>query len=153
MSAKPGCPEHLPRNPQAVAVGALVVARAWKYDASPHWVVPGFYLGSDDYGHWVHQPAGSLVSRPGTAHLAACDALCLFPSEGQWIATLYDDPDEDFDVYIDLAGGIGWQQMKRGAIRAESRRLLDAVRADAAPFTAEHRRHWLERARTLQRVG
>ncbi|MER8027200.1 DUF402 domain-containing protein [Glutamicibacter protophormiae] len=197
MSAKPGCPEHLPRNPQAVAVGALVVARAWKYNASPHWVVPGFYLGSDDYGHWVHQPAGSLVSRPGTAHLAACDALCLFPSEGQWIATLYDDPDEDFDVYIDLAGGIGWQQMKRGAwevnsidldldvirshsrgtflddedefeqhrlemgypevlqrsIRAESRRLLDAVRADAAPFTAEHRRHWLERARTLQRVG
>ena len=48
---------------------------------------------------------------------------------------------------------MGYPEALQRSIRAESRRLLDAVRADAAPFTAEHRRHWLERARTLQRVG
>ncbi|MFJ2620881.1 DUF402 domain-containing protein [Glutamicibacter sp. NPDC087344] len=187
----------MPRNPAGVAPGALVVARAWKYDASPHWVVPGFYLGSDEYGHWVHQPAGSLVARPGTAHLAASDALCLFPSHGLWIATLYDDPNEDFDLYIDLADRIGWQEMKRGAwevnsidldldvirsrsrgtflddedefeqhrlsmgypealqqlIRAESATLLDAVRADQAPFSRGHRERWLQAAQKPPAAG
>jgi len=108
----------------------LVVARAWKYDSSPHWVVPGFYLGQDKYGHWLHQPAGALVARPGTAHLAASNALCLIPHSGQWIATLYADALEDFDVYIDLSSNIGWRRMKRGAWEVNSIDMdLDVIRS------------------------
>ncbi|GAA1413945.1 hypothetical protein AUR04nite_30430 [Glutamicibacter uratoxydans] len=130
MSAQLGCPAGLPREPENPQFGALVVARAWKYNGAAHWVVPGFYLGQDQYGHWIHQPAGSLIARPSTAHLAPCDALCLIPHEGQWVATLYNDPVEDFDVYIDLASSIGWQQMKRGAWEVNSIDLdLDVIRS------------------------
>lgn len=130
MSAVSGCPAGLPRSPEPIEFGALVVARAWKYDGTPHWVVPGFYLGQDEFGHWLHQPAGSLVSRPGTAHLAATAALCLIPHRGDWVATLYAEAAEDFDVYIDLSSSVGWQPMKRGAWEVNSIDLdLDVIRS------------------------
>ncbi len=113
MSALHNFPTDLPRNPETISFGALVVARAWKYNGLPHWVVPGFYLGEDEFGHWLHQPAGSLVARPGAAHLAQTHALCLIPHEGSWVATLYEDPREDFDVYIDLSHAIGWRPLSQ----------------------------------------
>ncbi|MGO2081577.1 MAG: DUF402 domain-containing protein [Glutamicibacter arilaitensis] len=130
MSAFTGVQAGLPRSPQAIDFGALVVARAWKFDGNPHWVVPGFYLGHDEYGHWLHQPAGSLVARPGTAHLAATSALCLIPHRGDWVATMYADAAEDFDVYVDLSTNIGWLQMKRGSWEVNSIDLdLDVIRS------------------------
>ncbi|MGP9032717.1 DUF402 domain-containing protein [Glutamicibacter mysorens] len=130
MSPVRGCPADLPRSPENIGFGALVVARAWKFDGSPHWVVPGFYLGQDEFGHWLHQPAGSLVARPGTAHLAATSALCLIPHRGDWIATMYSDAAEDFDVYIDLSSNVGWLQMKRDAWEVNSIDLdLDVIRS------------------------
>lgn len=130
MSVQHGYRTDLPREPEDPVFGALVVARAWKFNGAAHWVVPGFYLGQDEFGHWLHQPAGSLIARPSTAHLAPCDALCLIPHEGQWVATLYDDEAEDFDVYIDLASNIGWQKMKRGAWEVNSIDLdLDVIRS------------------------
>ncbi|TAP27596.1 MULTISPECIES: DUF402 domain-containing protein [Micrococcaceae] len=130
MSSVQACPQGLPRTPKVIATGELVVARAWKFDGTPHWVVPGFYLGQDEYGHWLHQPKGSLVARPGVAHLAQSDALCLIPHEGPWIATLYAQPTEDFDVYIDLSHQIGWQAMKSGGWEVNSIDLdLDVIRS------------------------
>lgn len=130
MSTVPGCPGDLPRSPRAISFGELVVARAWKYDKTPHWVVPGFYLGEDEHGHWLHQPKGSLVSRPGVAHLAQTDALCLIPHSGAWIATLYADQSEDFDVYIDLSHQIGWQKMKSDGWEVNSIDMdLDVIRS------------------------
>ncbi|WP_313814250.1 DUF402 domain-containing protein [Glutamicibacter sp.] len=130
MSVQLGYLTDLPREPDNPEFGALIVARAWKYNGASHWVVPGFYLGQDEFGHWIHQPAGSLIARPSTAHIAPCDALCLIPHEGQWVATLYNDEAEDFDVYIDLASNIGWQQMKRGAWEVNSIDLdLDVIRS------------------------
>ncbi|UYQ76311.1 YgaC family protein [Glutamicibacter sp. JL.03c] len=130
MSNLHGFPVDLPRNPEDISVGALVVARAWKYNGLPHWVVPGFYLGSDQYGHWLHQPAGSLVARPGAAHLARTNALCLIPLEGSWVATLYADPADDFDVYIDLSLGVGWRPLQQGGWEVNSVDLdLDVIRS------------------------
>lgn len=130
MSNLHGFPVDLPRNPEDISFGALVVARAWKYDGLPHWVVPGFYLGSDEHGHWLHQPAGSLVARPGAAHLAQTNALCLIPFEGSWVATLYADPADDFDVYIDLSHGIGWRPLQQGGWEVNSVDLdLDVIRS------------------------
>ncbi|WP_159609410.1 DUF402 domain-containing protein [Glutamicibacter sp. JC586] len=130
MTQIQGCPEGLPRSPREIPFGELVVARAWKYNRTPHWVVPGFYLGHDEHGHWLHQPSGSLVARPGVAHLAETDALCLIPHEGSWIATLYSDSAEDFDVYIDLSHQIGWQPMKSGGWEVNSIDLdLDVIRS------------------------
>ncbi|WP_286161031.1 DUF402 domain-containing protein [Arthrobacter sp. MYb213] len=130
MSAPMPFPTGLTRTPEPVRFGSLIVSRAWKYDGTPHWVVPGFYLGSDEHGHWLHQPAGSLVARPGTAHLALTDALCLIPHHGFWVATLYSDPADDFDVYIDLATSIGWHQLRRGGWEVNSVDMdLDVIRS------------------------
>ena len=53
------CPIGLSRTPGQPRLGQLVVARAWKYDGTPHWVVPGYLLGSDEY--WdPHAIAGLL---------------------------------------------------------------------------------------------
>jgi hypothetical protein len=113
-------PANLPRDPAGAVAGDLVVARAWKYDGHPHWVVPGRYLGADEHGHWIYQPAGSLVSRPGHGHWAETDAVCLVPRAGQWLGTFHDDPAEDFRVYLDLSTQIGWRELPRGGWEANS---------------------------------
>lgn len=106
-------PEGLVRDPQGMLAGDLVVARAWKYDGAAHWVVPGRYLGADRHGHWVFQPRGAFVSRPGRGFLAASDAVCLFPREGDWVATFYDEAHPDaFRVYVDISAGIGWRRLR-----------------------------------------
>lgn len=151
MSATHGCPTDLPRSPEGpIAFGALVVARAWKYDGTPHWVVPGFYLGQDEHGHWLKQPAGSLVARPGTAHLARTDALCLIPHQGSWVATLYADPAEDFDVYIDLASNVGWQPLKRGGWEVNSIDLdLDVIRSRSQGTFLDDEDEFLDHAQSM----
>ncbi len=114
-------PADLPRDPAHAAAGDIVVARAWKYDGQPHWVVPGYYLGSDVHGHWIYQPAGSLVSRPGHGHWADTDAVCLVPRTGYWVGTFYDDPAaEDLRIYLDLSSHIGWRELARGGWEVNS---------------------------------
>ncbi|MGL3804882.1 DUF402 domain-containing protein [Paeniglutamicibacter sp. R2-26] len=114
-------PADLPRAPAHAAAGDIVVARAWKYDGQPHWVVPGYYLGSDAHGHWIYQPAGSLVSRPGHGHWADTDAVCLVPHTGYWVGTFYDAPEvEDLRTYLDLSCNIGWRELPRGGWEVNS---------------------------------
>ena len=120
MSAAAPVPANLPRDPAGAVPGDLVVARAWKYDGAPHWVVPGRYLGADEHGHWIYQPAGSLVSRPGHGHWAQTDAVCLVPASGHWLGTFYDDSNEDFRIYLDLSTQIGWRTLARGGWEANS---------------------------------
>ncbi len=120
MSAAAPVPANLPRDPAGAVPGDLVVARAWKYDGTPHWVVPGRYLGADGHGHWIYQPAGSLVSRPGHGHWAQTDAVCLVPASGHWLGTFYDDTNEDFRIYLDLSAQIGWRELARGGWEANS---------------------------------
>lgn len=120
MKSAPVIPSNLPREPLGAQCGDMVVARAWKYDGQAHWVVPGRYLGHDEHGHWIYQPAGSLVSRPGHGHWAQTDALCLIPRSGYWVGTLYDDPLEDYRIYLDLAAQIGWRELARGGWEVNS---------------------------------
>lgn len=114
-------PANLTRDPAHPEMGELVVARAWKYDGQPHWVVPGRYLGSDEHGHWIYQPSGSLVSRPGHGHWAETDAVCLVPHAGHWLGTFYDERDtQDYRVYLDLSAHIGWRSLPRGGWEVNS---------------------------------
>lgn len=124
------CPDGLPRQPSAPVPGELVIARAWKYNGAPHWVVPGFLLGADEHGYWIHQPEGCLVSRPGRAHLADSPALCLIPHEGSWLGTFYASPAVDIDLYLDVSTRIGWQPLPTGGWEVNSIDMdLDVIRA------------------------
>lgn len=148
MSApRPRIPAPFPADvapaPVGIAPGELVVARAWKYDAGPHWVVPGLYLGADAAGHWVFQPAGSFVSRPGHGFHADSDAVCLFPHQdgsgaeaggvrtAEWVATFFDDAHPGgARIYIDVSTAIGWRQLKPTGWEVHSVDMdLDVVRA------------------------
>lgn len=106
-------PPEFPRRPQGYAPGDTVISRAWKYDGYAHWVVPGVALGSDRFGEWIHQPAGSLVARPGMAFTAANDAVVLVPAQGEWIATFHTGRDRNgLLIYIDLSTRIGWAPLR-----------------------------------------
>ncbi|WP_084157212.1 DUF402 domain-containing protein [Haematomicrobium sanguinis] len=94
--------------------GELVVLRNWKWDGRPHWAVPSFYLGSDEYGHWLYQPAGHLISRPGFAFLAHRENLVLFPHDDQWVATFHTGGHEHgLWIYVDLVTDNRWQRLAR----------------------------------------
>lgn len=123
--------EPLAAAPGDIAVGDMVIARAWKHDGWPHWVVPGRYLGADEHGHWIVQPAGSLVARPGAAFTAESDAICLFPHAGDWVATFYDESHPGhFRLYIDVSRNLGWQALKPAGWEFNSIDMdLDVVRS------------------------
>lgn len=131
MSLPASIPSGLPREPEDAQAGELVIARAWKYDGSAHWVVPGTYLGRDEHGHWILQSQGALVSRPGYGFYAASDALCLIPASGQWLGTFYDDRHPgNLRTYLDLATEIGWRRMSHGGWEVNSVDMdLDVVRS------------------------
>ncbi|WP_417219071.1 DUF402 domain-containing protein [Arthrobacter sp.] len=124
-------PRDLVPEPEGITEGDLVIARAWKYDGGAHWVVPGRYLGADRHGHWVIQPQGSLVSRPGAGFAAASDAVCLFPHQGDWVATCYDDSHPaGLRLYIDVSCNLGWQPLKLAGWEFNSIDMdLDVVRS------------------------
>lgn len=124
-------PEGLARNPGPIDAGEPIVARAWKYDGGAHWVVPGTYLGADSFGHWVFQPLGSFVSRPGLGFMAESDAVCLFPHRGDWVATFYDETHpRDFRLYIDVSTGIGWRPLRPSGWEVNSIDMdLDVIRS------------------------
>ncbi|WP_257998266.1 DUF402 domain-containing protein [Zhihengliuella halotolerans] len=130
--------------PEGIAPGDLVVARAWKYDAAPHWVVPGVYLGSDAAGHWIFQAAGAFVARPGAGFFAASDAVCLVPhqdgsasgaagtgvSTREWVATFYDEGHPaGMRVYVDVSTAICWRRLAPAGWELNSVDMdLDVVR-------------------------
>ncbi|MFJ3956579.1 DUF402 domain-containing protein [Arthrobacter sp. NPDC090010] len=95
---------ELPREPLDLRPGELVVARNRKWDGYAHWVVPGRYLGEDEFGWWVYQAAGEFCSRPGAAFYTRSHNVLLVPRTGDWVATFYDESHPgDVRLYVDMA--------------------------------------------------
>lgn len=98
-----------------IFAGEFVVARNRKWDGAAHWTVPGYYLGADDYGHWVYQAAGAFVAKPGAAFLAESAAVLLVPFDAHWVATFYDkDQPEGTSLYVDIVTDVKWAKLERG---------------------------------------
>ena len=114
-------------------VGDLVVARNRKYDGTAHWVVPGHYLGADEFGHWIFQGTNEFISRPGAALYTESDAVLLIPFTGDWVATFYDEAHpEKVELYIDLAIDLQWRRIRPSVIEFHMIDMdLDVVRTAA----------------------
>ncbi|WP_373418350.1 DUF402 domain-containing protein [Arthrobacter sp. BF1] len=114
-------------------VGDLVVARNRKYDGTAHWVVPGHYLGTDEFGHWIFQGTNEFISRPGAALYTESDAVLLIPFTGDWVATFYDEAHpEKVELYIDLAIDLQWRRIRPNVIEFHMIDMdLDVVRTAA----------------------
>ncbi|WP_104092252.1 DUF402 domain-containing protein [Arthrobacter sp. GMC3] len=97
--------------------GELIVSRNRKYNGKAHWVVPGRYLGEDEFGHWIFQGTGEFIARPGAALYTSSDAILLVPHAGDWVATFYDDAHPaGVELYIDLATEFSWQRIRPAVI-------------------------------------
>ncbi|MDJ0457021.1 DUF402 domain-containing protein [Arthrobacter sp. NQ7] len=101
------------RVPNGLEPGQLVVSRNRKWNGKAHWVVPGRYLGEDQYGWWIFQGTNEFCSRPGAAFYTRSDAVLLVPREGDWVATFYDSAHPNgVRVYVDLAVGHEWTHIR-----------------------------------------
>ena len=71
-----------------------------------------YVLGSDDFGTWLHTPAGSIYRGEDGHHTGVCEVaqdshgvgrsiVQLIPPEDWWIATFY-PPTADLDVTVDI---------------------------------------------------
>ncbi|UUT34828.1 YgaC family protein [Microbacterium elymi] len=104
--------------------GTRLTFRWRKWDGSPHWEHDCLFLGSDDWGDWVGQPAGWRSHRPGREITAAGPNVTLIPPSGEYALTFNQAPPADYRVYIDLAWDVHWTGTEPGGIDMD----LDVIR-------------------------
>lgn len=80
-----------------------------KWDGSAHWRSDCVYLGSDQWGDWLGQPAGWNSTRPGYEFVAETPNVALIPRDGSdYALTVHHDHPRALRIYIDLAWDIQW---------------------------------------------
>lgn len=84
--------------------------RFTKWGGGAHWELPGAYLGSDEYGHWVGSRPPTVMTRPGRTVTFERHFVGLFPYDGWYAATFYEwaDMPESHDVYVDISTVPEW---------------------------------------------
>lgn len=85
------------------AAGTEVVFQWRKWDGSAHWRHECVFLGADEWGEWVGQPAGWGSARPGRSFTAPGPNVTLVPPSGDYALTVNRDHPEGMRIYIDLA--------------------------------------------------
>ncbi len=85
------------------AFGTEIVFQWRKWDGSPHWRHECVYLGEDEWGDWVGQPAGWGSERPGRTFTAHAPNVTLVPPSGDFALTVNRGHPEGMRIYIDLA--------------------------------------------------
>ena len=98
------------------ASGTEIVFQWRKWDGSPHWRHECVYLGADEWGEWVGQPAGWGSERPGRTFTAPGPNVTLVPPSGDYALTVNRDHPKGMRIYIDLA----WDVRATDAARAEA---------------------------------
>ena len=94
-------------EPTRPSPGTRLTFRWRKWDGSPHWEHECYYLGSDRWGDWFGQPAGSHSSRPGRAVVIEHADITLLPPSGDYALTMNAPPNRT-RVYIDIAWDARW---------------------------------------------
>lgn len=89
------------------AMGTRMTFRWRKWDGSPHWQHECYYLGSDQWGDWFGQPAGSHSFRPGRDVIIDHADITLMPPSGDYALTM-NAPPHRTRVYIDVAWDVRW---------------------------------------------
>jgi len=88
---------------ERLAPGTEIVFQWRKWDGSPHWRHECVYLGADEWGDWVGQPAGWGSERPGRTFTAAAPNVTLVPPSGDFALTVNRGHPQGMRIYIDLA--------------------------------------------------
>ncbi len=93
--------------------GTLMIFQWRKWDGSRHWANEEIYLGADEWGDWMGQPAGWRSSRPGREFSASSADVTLIPRadaahSADHAVTMHRRHAKGMRVYIDLAWDIRW---------------------------------------------
>jgi len=125
------------------APGTPVTFRWRKWDGGVHWVHDCVYLGADEYGEWVGQPAGWRSVRPGRDFPAPVPNVTLVPPSGDFACTV-NQAGYKVRVYIDLAWDVRWSGDGAGAFTGIDMDL-DVVKAtDGRGLWIDDRDEWDE---------
>ncbi len=110
------------------ASGTEIVFQWRKWDGSPHWRHECVYLGADDWGDWVGQPAGWGSERPARSFTAPGPNVTLVPPSGDFALTVNRDHPHGMRIYIDLA----WDLRAVAAV-AKGKKVAPTVNAMIVP--------------------
>ena len=122
------------------APGTSIVFRWRKWDGSPHWEHECVYLGSDEWGDWLGQPAGWLSTRPGRRIEPQNACVTLIAPSGEYAYSHNAHP-HHVPVYIDLAWDLRWDAGEPTGIDMD----LDVVRTtDGRGVWIDDRDEWDE---------
>lgn len=114
-----------------------------KWDGSVHWRHECVYLGADEWGDWVGQPAGWRSSRPGRDYVAPGPSVTLIPARGDFALTVNENHPQGTRIYIDLGWDIRWSQDPRLVTGIDMD--LDVVRTEGERGTwVDDRDEWQE---------
>ncbi len=95
-----------PVDPPAPQVGDTVRQRMAKWGGGRHWQGEYSFLGTDEFGHWLGAPAGSLVRRPGAQFHGPAASLRLVPHDGAYLASFNADTGDGQAmrsmIYVDM---------------------------------------------------
>jgi protein associated with RNAse G/E len=89
---------------QLTQAGERLRVEITKFDGSPHRGYPAILLGSDDYGHWLGVPTGT-VSDSGTRHERPW--VLLVPEDAWWTA-MFNPPPQGSEIYCDITTPAEW---------------------------------------------
>ena len=125
------------------AVGSEMVFQWRKWDGSPHWRHECVYLGADEWGDWLGQPAGWRSARPGASFTAHGPNVTLIPATGDYALTVNRDHPKGMRIYIDIAWDIRWSDDPLLATGIDMD--LDVVRVEGDRGTwVDDRDEWAE---------
>jgi len=116
-----------PARPDRPSAGTPLQFRWRKWHGGAHWVNDEIYLGSDEWGDWLGQPAGWRNARPGREFPAEHDSVTLLPPGGDYAYTHNAAP-HPTRVYIDVAWDVRWDAGVPTGIDMD----LDVVRREPA---------------------
>lgn len=127
-----------------------------KWDGSTHWRHECVYLGSDEWGDWLGQPAGWRSDRPGKSLTVTGSSVTLVPAMQDGVGFAHSgvtSPDfavtvnrnhpKGMRIYIDLGWDIQWSADGSRATGIDMD--LDVVRVDGPSGTwVDDRDEWAE---------
>ncbi|WP_311244667.1 hypothetical protein [Microbacterium sp. WCS2018Hpa-23] len=110
------------------APGTEMIFQWRKWDGSPHWRHECVYLGADEWGDWLGQPAGWHSARPGASFVTSGPNVTLVPRQTDYALTVNRDHPKAMRIYIDIGWDVRWSDDPLLAVGIDMD--LDVVRVD-----------------------
>ena len=80
-----------------------------KFDGSLHWHQTMQYLGEDEHGTWLGEPAGSSAQRGNEPPVVFAEPFVQLVPRGQWWTAVFNGAPAKTEIYCDIASPPEWK--------------------------------------------